>query len=112
MSIYCLYQLLQLAWVQAANSTERIKHVYVTLTALWKFFHFSPKRAESLKTIYQVLNLPEFKIVKPSDTRWLAHERCVRADKASYGAIVNTLDDIHENTHEPKVLGFHTLGTL
>ena len=43
--------LLQLACVQAANSTNGIKHVYVTLTALWKFFHYSPKRAESLKMV-------------------------------------------------------------
>jgi hypothetical protein len=77
----------------------------VTLTALWKFFHYSPKRAESLKTVQQVLDLPELKIAKPSDTRWLAHERCVKAVKASYGAIVTTLNDIHDNTHEPEALG-------
>ena len=38
-------------------------------------FHFFPKRDESQK----VLDLPAFKIVKPSDTRCLAHERCVKA---------------------------------
>ena len=103
--VHCHCHLLQLACVQAANSTYRIKHVYVTLTALWKFFHYSPKRAESLKMVQQVLNLPELKIAKPSDTRWLAHERCVKAVKASYGAIVTALDDIHENTNEPEALG-------
>ena len=104
--VHCHCHLLQLACVQAANSTNRTKHVYyVTLTTLWKFFHYSPKKAESLKLVYQVLNLPELKIVKPSDTRWLAHERCVRAIKASYGAIVTALNDIHESTHEPEALG-------
>ena len=49
--VHCHFHLLQLARVQAANSTNGIKHVYVTLTALWKFFHYSPKRAESLKTV-------------------------------------------------------------
>ncbi len=39
------------------------------------------QRAESLKEIQKVLDLPELKIVKPSDTRWLAHERCVKAVK-------------------------------
>ena len=34
---------LQLACVQAANSTTGIKHVYTTLTTLWKYFHYSPK---------------------------------------------------------------------
>ena len=46
--------------------------MYVTLTALWKFFHYSPKRAESLKMVQQLLDLPELKIAKSSDTRWLA----------------------------------------
>ena len=52
-----------------------------------------------------MLDLPELKIAKPSDTRWLAHERCVKAVKASYAAIVVALDNIHENTHEPEALG-------
>ena len=50
-------QLLQLAFVQAANSTSGIKHVYVSLIALWKYFHYSPKRAESLMAVQSVLDL-------------------------------------------------------
>ena len=69
--VHCHCHLLQLACVQAANSTAGIKHVYITLTTLWKFFHYSPKRAQSLKGIQKVLDLPELKTVKPSDTRWL-----------------------------------------
>ena len=38
--------LLQLACVQAANNTSENKHVCTTLASLWKFFHYSPKRAE------------------------------------------------------------------
>ena len=76
---------------QAANATPGIKHVYTTLMTLWKFFHYSPKRAEPLKEIQKVLDLPELKIVKPSDTHWLAHERCVQAAKASYNLIVLAL---------------------
>ena len=77
--VHCYCHKLQLACVQAANATTGIEHVYVTL---WKFFHYSPKRAESLKEVQKVLHLPELKIVKPSDTRWLAHARCVQAAKA------------------------------
>ena len=72
--VHCRCHVLQLASVQAANSTPGIKHVYTTLMTLWKFFHYSPKRAESLKEIQKVLDLPELKIVKQSHTRWLAHE--------------------------------------
>ena len=87
--VHC--HLLQLACLQAANSTTEIKHVYTTVTTLWNYFHFSPKRAKSLKEIQHVLNLPEMKVIKPSDTRWLAHERCVKAVKVSYTALVVTL---------------------
>ena len=52
-----------------------------------------------------MLDLPELKIAKPSNTRWFAHERCVKAVKASYAAIVVALDNIHENTGEPEALG-------
>jgi len=81
------------------------KHVYVTLTALCKFFHYSPKRAESLKTVQPVLNLSEMKIAIYSLAGWLAHERCVKAVQAGYGAIATALDDIHENTHESEAFG-------
>ncbi|XP_065892412.1 zinc finger MYM-type protein 1-like [Dysidea avara] len=105
--VHCHCHMLQLACVQAANSTPGIKHVYITLTTLWKYFHYSPKRAESLKAIQNVLELPELKVIKPSDTRWLAHERCVKAVKASYTALVVTLDSNYENFHEPEALGLH-----
>ena len=43
--VHCHCHVLQLASVQAANATPGIKHVYTTLMTLWKFFHYSPKRA-------------------------------------------------------------------
>ena len=103
--VHCHCHLLQLACVQAANSTPGIKHVYITLTTLWKFFHYSPKRAECLKVVQRVLNMPELKVIKPSDTHWLARERCVKAVKENYIAIVITLNNIYEETHQPEALG-------
>ena len=79
--------------------------MYVMLTTPWKFFHYSPKQAQSLKEVQKVLDLPELKIVKPSDTRWLAHERCVKAVKTSYSAIISSLDHIYQESHEPEPLG-------
>ena len=76
----------------------------ITLTNLWKFFHYSPKRAECLKEVQRVIDLPELKIVKPSDICWLARECCVKAVNASYSAIVNALNNIYEQTHEPETL--------
>ena len=49
--------------------------------------------------------MPELKIIKPTDTRWLAHERCVKAVKENYIAIVLALNNIYEETHEPEAVG-------
>ena len=83
--VHCHCHKLQLAIVQAANSTNGIKHMYTTLTSLWKFIYHSPKRCENLKEVHKVLDLPELKITKPSGTRWLAHERCVSTVSRCYG---------------------------
>ena len=80
--VHCHCHWLHLACVQAGNATVGIKHVYVTLTTLWKFLHFSPKWAQSLKDVQKVLGLPELKVVKPCDTRWM------KAVKANYTAII------------------------
>ena len=47
--VLCCCHVLQLASVQAANAAPGIKRVYTTLMTLWKFFHYSPKCAESLR---------------------------------------------------------------
>ena len=59
----------------------------------------TPQNMQSLNEIQKVLDLPELKIVKPSDTRWLAHEHCVRAVKASYSSIVLTLENMYMKHH-------------
>ena len=103
--VHCRCHVLQLVSVQTANATPGIKHVYTNLMMLWKFFHYSPKHAESVKEIQKVLDLPELKIVKLPDIRWLAHECCVKAVKASYSSIVFALENIYETSHEPEAHG-------
>ena len=102
--VHCRCHVLQRASVQAANATPGIKHVYTTLMMLWKFFHYSQKCAESLKEIHKVLYLPELKIVKPSDTRWLAYECCVKTVKASYSSIVLAFENYMKHHMNQKLL--------
>ena len=78
--------------------------MYTMLTTLCKYFHYSPKRAESLKEIQHVLNLPEMKVIEPSNTRWLAHEQCVKAIKTNYTALVVTRDSNYQNYNAPEAL--------
>ena len=90
--VHC--HVLQLASLQAVSATPGIKHVYTTLMMLWKLYQCFLKCAELLKKIQKVLDLPELKIVKPSDTHWVANEYCVKAVKANYSLIVLALENI------------------
>ena len=65
----------------------------------------TPQNVQSLKEIQKVLDLPELKIVKPSDTHRLAHEHYVIAVKASYSSIVLALENMYVTSHEPEALG-------
>ena len=47
------------------------------------------------------------KVIKPPDTRWLAHERCIKVVKVSYAALVVTLDSSYQNFHAPEALGLY-----
>ena len=63
---------------------------YVTLTALWKFVHYSPEsrvpqNGPTTASTTRVEDCPQ--------TLWLAHERCLKAIKASYRSIVTALND-------------------
>ena len=75
--------------------------------ALWKYFDSSPQISRISQGGPECADLPELKINKPSDTRWLTYERCVKSceGQVTYAAIVVPLDNIHENTHEPEALG-------
>jgi len=96
--IHCRCHKLQLAAVHAANEHTEVKRVFGTLLTMWKTFHYSPKKAEKPSEIQAFLNEPEIKITKPSDTRWLARERCVRAVRKSLPALVSTFESIYEET--------------
>ena len=77
--IHCACHRLQLASVQAAESVPEIKKIFGMMGNIWKLFYYSPKKTQALKEVQAALTLPELKVVKPSDTRWLSHERCMRA---------------------------------
>ena len=77
--IHCYCHQLQLASIQAENYVLSVKRMFVAMLSLLSLFYYSPQKAESLKHVQAVLNLPELKVIKPSDTRWLSHECCVCA---------------------------------
>ena len=54
-----------------------------------ELFYYSPKKAEALKEVQSVSKLPE---LKPSDTRWLSHERCVLTTCKELSSLTVTLE--------------------
>lgn len=79
--------------------------MFGTIANLWKLFYYSPKKAEALKDVQSVLSLPELKVVKPSTTRWLAHERCVRAIHKELPALIITLHKLYETSGDAEAYG-------
>ena len=107
--IHCACHRLQLASVQAAQSIPEIKRVFGLMGNLWKLFYYSPKKSQALKEVQAALRLPELKVVKPSDTRWLSHERCMRAVRKDLPAIVTTLQQLYETSGDAEAFGLSTL---
>ena len=63
------------------------------------------KKFSALNEMQALVNHPQLKMIKPSDTRWLAHDRSVKAIRCSMRPLIDTLEHIHEDTGEPEALG-------
>lgn len=107
--IHCACHRLQLASIQAAENITVINKIFTMMGNLWKLFFYSPKKAEALKEVQSALKLPQLKVVKPSSTRWLSHERCMRAISRELPAIIITLQQLHETTGDAEAFGLCTL---
>ena len=80
-----------------------------THLTVWKAFNYSPKKAEKLAEIEAVLNTPEIKVTKPSDTRWLARENCVQAIRKVLPTLVLTFKDIRAESGDTDTYGLSVL---
>ena len=107
--IHCSCHRLQLASIQAADSIPWIHKMFGVMANLWKLFFYSPKKAEKLKELQSVLGLPELKIVKPSSTRWLSHERCMKAIRKELPALILTLQDLYETSGDAEAFGIQKI---
>ena len=107
--VHCHCHRLQLAAVNAASDHREVSRVLGTLLTLWKAFHYSPKKAEKLVEIQSILNAPELKVTKPSHTRWLARERCVRSVRQCLPALVRTFEELYEESGDAEAYGLSKL---
>ena len=79
--------------------------MFGTMTNLWKLFYYSHKKAQALKDVQSVLSLPDLKVVKPSSTRWLSHERCLHAIRKDLPAIIITLQQLYQISGDAEAYG-------
>ena len=49
--------------------------------------------------------MPELKVVKPSDTQWLSHERCVKAIRKELPALIITLHKRYDDSGDAEAYG-------
>ena len=67
------------------------------MTSVWKVLYYSTQKAKAMKGIQAILSFPELKIVKPSGSRCLSHERCVRAICKELPPLLQTLSQLYES---------------
>ena len=79
--------------------------MFGTMGNIWKLFFYSPKKAALLKEVQSVHKLPELKMFKPSDTRWLSHERCIRAIYRELPALIIALQQMYEVSGDAEAYG-------
>ena len=80
---HCRAHVLQLCCISAARCLPSLKKVFATLMSVSKMFHCSPKKFSALNEMQALISHLQLKMIKPSDTRWLAHDRSVKAIRCS-----------------------------
>ena len=103
--IHCSCHRLLFASIQTADAVGRVRRMFGAMTNRWKLIYYFPKKAEALNNIYSVLCMPELKVMKPSDTRWLSHERCVKAIQKELPALTITLHKLYDDSGDAEAYG-------
>ena len=103
--VHCRAHVLQLCCVSAASYLPGLKKVFARLMPVWKMFYYSSNKFSALKEMQALVNHPQLKMIKPSDSRWLAHDRSVKATRCSMRPLIDTIEHIHEDTGESEALG-------
>ena len=80
-----------------------------TMASVWKLFYYSSQKAEALNDIQAVLGFPELKTVKPSDTRWLSHEHCVKEICKELPPLMQILSQLYESSGNAEAYGIYSL---
>ena len=68
-----------------------------------------PKKSKTLKGIQAVICFHKLKIVKPSDTRQLSHERCVKPICRELPPLLQTLSQLYQSSGNAEAYGIYSV---
>ncbi len=105
--VNCRAHSFNLACFQAAQKVAVVKKAYSLLGQIRKLFYYSPKKANQLQEIQSALNHPTLKIVKPSSTRWLSHERAILVVRKNIVPLVATMEHLYTNDNDVEAYGIN-----
>ena len=92
-TIHCVAHRLALAAGQAGEKVPYLCTTFKpTLRQLFNFYQNSSVRMSGLKAIEQVLQLPELKLKKAADTRWLSHDNACKTLVRVLPAVIASLE--------------------
>ena len=108
LSVHCIYRRVALACAETGDGLEFVKSFEATMTSLWSFFKYSPKRLKSsIKTTPGCRNASAMgknkkkrmvKTVKRAvRTRWLNLHNSVNAVFDEFLGIVKVLESMKED---------------
>ena len=90
---HCSAHRLSLAACDASNASSMIQRFQRILNQIYVFFSRSSVRTAELSEMQRVLNEPQLKLQRPTETRWLSHQNAVDALRRCLKAVYTTLQN-------------------
>ena len=79
------------------------------MTSVWKLSYYFPPKSGDIEGHPGCSCFPVLKIMKSSDTRWLSHERCVKAIFKDLLPLSQTLSQLYESSGDAEAYGIYSL---
>ena len=89
---HCVAHRLALAASQATSASPTMARFERILSQIFVFFSRSTTRTSTLNEMEKVLNEPQIKLQRPTETRWLSHQNAVNSLRRCLKAVIATVE--------------------
>lgn len=97
---HCIAHRLALACAQAANEIKYLKKFKDVITQLFYYFQRSSVRMSGLQEMHDLLDSPDIKLKRASDTRWLSHDIAMQSLRRTLVSVVAALERESEERND------------